>query len=633
MKHDLHGKCRNISGGKQGFTLIELSIVLLIIGILTASLLGFAQVMMKKRLLEQTDEKMKQITLALAKYIADDPEVDISEDPVSYPCPAPLTAISGEANFGRPLCPSNFSNTTPRDLGGVFVVRGSGGRAVLVGAVPSSELMIEGKYMLDPYGNRFTYAVTMDLAKPASLLEVPPPEGAIGIQDESGTVTSSAPFALVSHGRNGVGAYANGGLPVSDCPSHLKGDAMNCQWKTSQTAVFRTSNAFTKTYDQNYFDDKTVYSFYLTEDEDGWWKATDDSGVHIVHKNPGNVGVGTDNPVAKFEVHGETDDSSAAAVNIRSGDKDNTIILNVRNDGRVGVGTDDPKRKLHVKFSNNNLDDKDAVGRWAGAVIESTRGPAHLMLRTSKPDAHSAIQFSYGKASDSILDFDDSLVRGAFAFDYTTGGFAWRSGTGANFNGIASLDRTGSLWLNSGAWAGDSIYSANLLVAGKGVRADTGNIIASSGNVMASGNVAASVNVEALNNVSAGNSAYAKHFYYSDVPGGTCTGTCESDGDSDLTAMCAAGEVLRGIQKGQPVCMTLTFHCSSGQALRGIVNGQPLCVSISGSGGDGSCGSHGNGDIWHETNGSGRECCTYTYQCLNGEEKRIDDSCYVCNDP
>ncbi len=314
----------------RGFTLIELMIVIVIIGVFTAALANMATQFYLEKRANTMDKRLDEVRMALSRFIADDPgEDDLALDPIRYPCPASLTLVPGDANFAMERCP-----TSEPPLGevatmpGVFAVAGANGDTVLVGAVPTSTLSISSRNMLDPYNNRFTYAVSWNLVKEDNAINNPNNKAAVIVEDENDVALplSPAPFVIVSHGRNGAGSYTSagvkngngcamddGGTPgdTSDDTAVTAGDARNCSWQTNNSGTFRMQQAFTMGTGA-FYDDEIEFTLSSGDDE-GWWRATDDTQMHITHKNEGNilidpdgtgtmVGIGIDAPTAPFHL-------------------------------------------------------------------------------------------------------------------------------------------------------------------------------------------------------------------------------------------------------------------------------------------------------------------------------------------
>jgi len=319
-----------IFSGQGGFTLLEMMVVIVIIGIFTAALSSLATQYLLEKRKNQLDGTMSEIRSALTRYISDDPAIPPPgvvppgpNDPVRYPCPASLSAVPGGANFGTEIpCPPAGPLVVGSQIGasGVWVAQGSNGQIVLVGAVPTSTLGIASSNMIDPYKNRLTYAVSWDVVQVDALAN--PVQGAITVVDgNDAQITNTAAFTIISHGVDGTGSYTASGVLNGNSCNGMAGDSRNCAWRDAgddpnQEAIFRSQQGFTMANNANYFDDETVFTLSSGLD-DGWWAGTDQSGTHIKNKNPGNVlmavdpgtsvGIGTmaPDPAAKLHVNGE----------------------------------------------------------------------------------------------------------------------------------------------------------------------------------------------------------------------------------------------------------------------------------------------------------------------------------------
>ncbi len=309
-----------LKNNQSGFTLIELMIVVVIIGVFTAALANMATQFYLEKRANTMDERLDEVRTALGRFIADDPSIPVppivpdptNNDEVRYPCPASMTLVPGDTAFAIEGCPAFDSDPPIGELAGnpgVFVVAGDGGRKVLVGAVPTSTLNISSQNMLDPYGNRFTYAVSWDLAKNNAALNNAANIPAVTVQDENDDTLaiSPAPFVIVSHGRNGAGSYTSQGVKNgSECGKDADdnplttGDNRNCSWQNDNVATFRMQQAFTMG-SGDFYDDEIQFTLSSGTDE-GWWRAVDDEQMHITNKNVGNIGIGTDAPISPLHV-------------------------------------------------------------------------------------------------------------------------------------------------------------------------------------------------------------------------------------------------------------------------------------------------------------------------------------------
>jgi len=200
----------------QGFTLIEITLVILLLGLFIMAFAAFQQLAHKKIVYERTARNMVTVEQALANFIAIHDRL---------PCPARLTAGPGAADAGVENCtpgPGIFADATGR---------------VLTGAVPTTAIISGHRVSILPYadtldgwGNRLTYAVTRTLAD-GSLPRYDSAYGAISAVDESGSSLTFPPsvvnYAIVSHGRTAQGAYNSQGIPIAPCNNTAR-DGQNC---------------------------------------------------------------------------------------------------------------------------------------------------------------------------------------------------------------------------------------------------------------------------------------------------------------------------------------------------------------------------------------------------------------------
>src|ERR1039458_6830869 len=132
---------------RLGFTLLELSVVLLIIAIITGMSVGMGVSVVATARLTATQKKMKAIEEALMQYrTAND----------RLPCPTDLTIKQGSANYGvEGATPGTCTGGTPAaNYTSVLAVEGG---------VPTATLGLPADFMYDGWGNRFRYAVDSQL--------------------------------------------------------------------------------------------------------------------------------------------------------------------------------------------------------------------------------------------------------------------------------------------------------------------------------------------------------------------------------------------------------------------------------------------------------------------------------------
>ena len=343
----------------EGFTLLDLAIALVVFGLLAGAFFSAASIYVKQKRAENMEVRLDAVSTAMARYIKKDP--NDASDPGRFPCPASLTVPQGAAGYGVEVCP-NFSATYAAgdDLGGVLVLSGPSG-LVLAGAIPTATLGINGNLMLDEYGNRFTYAVTMDLVREDALLEEPAYSPAITrhYKEELPDKTivdkvAAVNFMIISHGPDGAGSYTkygkrNGNACRITDPIGM-GDSRNCVWQTNFEPTFRDeAYTYSTATTAGFYDDLAIH--LLGEDQTGWWQSSDDAGGNIVAKNNiENIGIGPGiiNPVQTVDVAGaikiaDTENvcNSASVGSIRYNSGAKNVVECCNSSGGAGYGWGD----------------------------------------------------------------------------------------------------------------------------------------------------------------------------------------------------------------------------------------------------------------------------------------------------
>lgn len=190
---------------QSGFTLVEIAIVLVIIGIALGGLLTSLTAQVDQRDYAQTKQSMEEIRDALLGYALSHGYL---------PCPA-ISATNGAEDRAA------VGNCT------------AGKR---VGFLPWAEL---GVKKTDSWNNLYRYSVTPAYSNSVALIALSPATArdiTIQTRDAAGVLVNLSnandiPVAVVSHGKNGYGATSNDGVLLAD-PS-----ANNDDEKTNNVGV------------------------------------------------------------------------------------------------------------------------------------------------------------------------------------------------------------------------------------------------------------------------------------------------------------------------------------------------------------------------------------------------------------
>ena len=224
---------------RRGFTLLELSVVLILIATILGSGLAMLTASLQASQYNTTVARMDAIEKALLNY------------GVSFyrvPCPANLTLTVASANYGYEAGASAGGVGSGECVTGMTPAANfksvSGAEE---GGVPTRALQLPDEYMYDGWGRKFRYAVDPSATKTNSL---PYPTGglcsasasSITVNDAGGGArTTSAIYALVSHGVNGHGAYTSNGVAANG--GSVNGDELtNCHCDSTGAAAAYTPN-------------------------------------------------------------------------------------------------------------------------------------------------------------------------------------------------------------------------------------------------------------------------------------------------------------------------------------------------------------------------------------------------------
>ncbi len=235
-----------IAKNEDGFTLIEMAIVITIVGIMIAGFTTGFVLYLDQAKTNVTDERIEKIREAVNIYL---------EINGKLPCVARLSNQIDAGGFGKEIksgdcSDSGVPNGTFQDT--TFSVR--------IGAVPVRSLNIPDEYMFDGWGNRFLYAVQEQLATDGQYDGI----GQITVVDSaSNIVTNSAHFVILSVGEDGAGGYNKNGKRVGPCADDTKLDGENCD----EDGRFRSTLLFADTDANTHFDDIIYYQSQTSPNE------------------------------------------------------------------------------------------------------------------------------------------------------------------------------------------------------------------------------------------------------------------------------------------------------------------------------------------------------------------------------
>ncbi len=295
----------------SGFTLIELTIVILIVGVLMVPLTQMYSLYLKEKRIITTNESIQNSIRSLALF-----------SPKRFPCPSDRSLPPTDVNYGYEQCTGIPACSAAYQ--GICRVDGTRDTAidadalpdpVLIGGVPFRTRvgavtvplpLLNSSDTLDGWNRKLTYAVSerlTDVAKTGSLEDFK--YGVIAAIDEHGNPTAGisavgdAQLVVLSHGYTGNGGFSERGsfLP---CPA-VGQDRENCDNDNTFIEALGQYDA----NDANFFDDHV--QFYLERSGSLWASLTDSLGqptAHLNNMNSDNVGVNLMTPGTKLDVSG-----------------------------------------------------------------------------------------------------------------------------------------------------------------------------------------------------------------------------------------------------------------------------------------------------------------------------------------
>lgn len=214
----------------KGFTLVEMAIVLVIVGLLISAFIAPLSAQKDLKDYSETRQEIAIIKEAIIGYVLSNGRL---------PCPADATVASSTVGAG----------TQKFDATGTSC-------SFSVGVVPWVDLGISET---DAWGRRYTYYVTArfsdaillgTVSPPVSCNVVPPnssfalcTEGAGTITDNTITVASKIPAVIVSHGKNGLGAYLPSGVKIPDASASAQEKA-NSDTDSNYISMIGNPNTF-----------------------------------------------------------------------------------------------------------------------------------------------------------------------------------------------------------------------------------------------------------------------------------------------------------------------------------------------------------------------------------------------------
>lgn len=358
MHTDSNTSLRSPSLASAGYSLIQIAISIMIIGIIMTALMTAYAIQQKR------DETANA---ALITQKASNEVRNFRKVTGRYPCPAPLDVTRDDATYGKESdCTDDTSIGEGAFDGGIYVSAGIRGNLIAdfgvdtdsdgtndtffldhdgddstapraitdpanqrlrvrIGMLPFRQMMgMTEDNAYDSHGSRLFYAVTEVLAVKAENDNF----GAINIEDPDGNSMvnppQSAHFIIFSAGENRIGGVNREGEITFPCTGGSE-DTNNCNFmnggETDNRFVVasKNANAGADEYDDNvqYFSPETI----------DLWRRVEDSPNNITEITGNNIGIGVDNPTAAVEIgDGTASNNSMAKVGTLTGAARDAIL-------------------------------------------------------------------------------------------------------------------------------------------------------------------------------------------------------------------------------------------------------------------------------------------------------------------
>ncbi len=215
--------------GKKAFSLIELSVAIVILSIVVAGILSVTTNAVTNDKTKKSKDNIDLIYSALGVYLLKNG---------SMPCPAPITSVkSTDADYGYST--GNSGLCTNQD--GVYSHQNS-----VYGMVPIKNLGLPSDVAEDGFGNKFGYLIYKDFTD--SSLFGTSSSNARGIDIKNNTTslvasTELAMFAIISYGANRYGAFNANSATQNSASSDSNEIANYAVPETGKTATFSNSTA------------------------------------------------------------------------------------------------------------------------------------------------------------------------------------------------------------------------------------------------------------------------------------------------------------------------------------------------------------------------------------------------------
>lgn len=220
---------------EAGFSLIEISIVLTIIGIVMVGVLQLQKIHLAGKTYGDTRANINEINQAISVYLTRNSRL---------PCPASLTAKPDEENYGAaPDCKELLSSASMTTDDEYLLVDGRNDGKVIIGKIPFRELNITESKTKDGWRRDLYYAVSANLTDMEKYDQFKGVIDIVDAYDRSLTeINTGAQYVIFSTGEDNA-------LPGTDACIKERADSENCNGDGKFRAAELAFAATDKFYD------------------------------------------------------------------------------------------------------------------------------------------------------------------------------------------------------------------------------------------------------------------------------------------------------------------------------------------------------------------------------------------------
>ena len=233
----------------SAFSLVELSIVILIISILITGTLTVSRSAINNARIKETKDKLQEINKAIAIYLNRQKRI---------PCPASLILVKTDTSYGQEA--GTAGNCL--DGSGVYSSSDTNAEGLVYGAVPTATLSLDREMAEDGFGSKFSYIVPVKLTESYIEGSVDGYEGTLRNQmdlitvnelSETGSsINDEIILVVMSHGADKYGAFSATSASQNSYTDATDDEIANL-YKSDFDQIFVTNS------DEENFDDILIY--------------------------------------------------------------------------------------------------------------------------------------------------------------------------------------------------------------------------------------------------------------------------------------------------------------------------------------------------------------------------------------